>query len=106
MRYLILSDIHSNLEALEAVTRDAEGRYDEVLCLGDVIGYGADPNAVVEWTRANVKAIVRGNHDKAAVEPAEIEWFNPVARQGALWTRETLTEPSRGYASRSSQERG
>src|SRR5690606_30793976 len=65
MRYLILSDIHANLEALEAVIRDAEGRYERVVCLGDVVGYGADPNAVCEWVRENADVIIRGNHDKA-----------------------------------------
>jgi len=97
VRYLIVSDIHSNWEALQSVLKDAGGDYDEILCLGDIVGYGADPNAVVEWARANVKAIVRGNHDKAATEPADMAWFNPVARQGALWTMKALSEESRGY---------
>ena len=63
MRYLILSDIHGNREALEAVLAHAQG-YDQILCLGDLVGYGADPNFVVDWARANVAAIVRGNHDR------------------------------------------
>lgn len=97
MRYLILSDIHANREALETVLRDVDGAYDEILCLGDLIGYGADPNAVVDWARENVKSTVRGNHDKVALHPEDMEWFNPVARQGAVWTRETLTEESLAY---------
>jgi len=97
VRYLILSDIHSNWEALEAVLRDAKGKFDEILCLGDIVGYGADANAVVEWTRANVKKIIRGNHDRVAVEPKDMEWFNPVARQGAIWTRDALTEENLAY---------
>ena len=81
MRYLILSDIHANWEALEAVLRDAGGSFDQILCLGDVVGYGADPNAVTEWTRDYVKAIVRGNHDKVASGSEDISWFNPIAQR-------------------------
>ena len=55
MRYLIVSDIHANREALEAVLAAAAGEYDRVVCCGDLVGYGADPNAVVEWARANVR---------------------------------------------------
>ncbi len=69
MRYLVLSDIHSNLEALETCLADARSRgYDQTLVLGDIIGYGADPNAVVARIRSlNAVAIVRGNHDKIAL---------------------------------------
>lgn len=97
MRYLILSDIHSNWEALRAVLADATGRYDEVLCLGDLVGYGADPNPVVEWARNNVTAIVRGNHDKVAAGSEGLEWFNQVAQKGALWTRDELSEANLEY---------
>ena len=70
MPYLILSDVHSNLEALQAVLADAQGRYNKILCLGDLVGYGADPDAVVEWARKNVATIVRGNHPVAEIGPA------------------------------------
>ena len=60
MAVLILSDLHSNWEALQAVLADAAGRYERIFCLGDVVGYGADPNAVTEWARAHTAAIVRG----------------------------------------------
>lgn len=90
--YLILSDIHANLEALEAVLADAKGLYDTILCLGDVVGYGADPNAACEWMRANAAATVRGNHDRAACGLEDLRYFNPVARTSAIWTREELTE--------------
>jgi predicted phosphodiesterase len=66
--YLILSDLHANREALEAVLRDASGRYDRILCLGDVVGYGADPNHAVDWVRANAAAVIRGNHDRICVD--------------------------------------
>ena len=60
MRYLILSDLHANRQALDAIVQETAGRYDEALCLGDLVGYGADPNAVVEWVRANCRLVVRG----------------------------------------------
>ena len=65
MRYLILSDLHANWEALEAVARDAGSGYDRIICCGDLVGYGADPNRVVDWVRGNCHVVVRGNHDKA-----------------------------------------
>ena len=76
MRYLILTDIHANLEALDACIADATARgYDRALVLGDLVGYGADPNAVIDCIqRIDPLAIVRGNHDKVAcgLEQAEI----------------------------------
>ena len=92
MRYLILSDLHSNLQALEAVLADASTvGFDEVLVLGDLVGYGGDPIAVIDRTLAlKPKAIVRGNHDKvcAGLEPADA--FNDVARVAAEWTASVL----------------
>ena len=98
MRYLILSDLHANLQALEAVLRDAHERYDEAICCGDLIGYGADPNAVIEWVRANCSTVVRGNHDKACTGLDDLEWFNPVARAAAEWTNLMLTPENAEYA--------
>lgn len=97
MHYLILSDIHGNWEALEAVLRDSRGDYDEVLCCGDLVGYGADPNRVVEWTRTTAKLVVRGNHDKACAGLDDLEWFNPVARSAASWTEHNLTPDNLDY---------
>ncbi len=97
MRYLILSDIHGNLEALIAVLADAEGRYDAILNCGDLVGYGPDPNAVVDWCRANTPLLVRGNHDKACIGLQDLEWFNPVARQSAVWTSGILTDENREF---------
>jgi predicted phosphodiesterase len=97
VRYLIISDLHGNWEALEAVARDAEGRFDVALCCGDLVGYGADPNPVVEWTRANCTAVVRGNHDRACTGMEDLEWFNPVAREAALWTQGNLTPGNADY---------
>ena len=99
MRYLILSDIHSNLEALDAVLRAAGAhKYDKVLMLGDLVGYGADPNAVVERVRAlNPTAALRGNHDKVASGLDDADDFNPMARAAATWTRDALTDSAMEY---------
>jgi predicted phosphodiesterase len=87
VRYLILSDIHANWEALGAVLASADARYDRVVCCGDLVGYGADPDAVVQWVRANVSGVIRGNHDKACAGLEDLEWFNPIARLSAMWTQ-------------------
>ena len=102
MPFLIISDIHANLEALQAVLEDARGRYDRILCLGDLVGYGADPNAIVEWTRENVAVVIRGNHDRAsaAQDPSgfeTIETFNPAAQASTHWTRQALLPENRTY---------
>ena len=97
MRSLVLSDIHSNWQALEAVVAAAAGRYDRVLCCGDLVGYGADPNAVVDWVRANCAAVIRGNHDHAWMAQEDLGWFNPVARHAALWTSQALTPENSAY---------
>lgn len=91
MRYLILSDLHANQEALDAVLEHAAGRYDQSVCCGDIVGYGADPNSVVEWVRGNCAVTIRGNHDKACTGIEDLEWFNPVAKEAALWTQRRLT---------------
>jgi Predicted phosphoesterase len=97
MRYLVISDIHSNLEALEAVLRAAQ-KHDAVLVLGDLVGYGADPNGVVERVRALAPAaIVRGNHDKVAAGLDTAEDFNPMARSAAQWTRDSLSPSTLEY---------
>lgn len=97
MRFLILSDIHANWHALQAVLADAQGRYDQIVCCGDLVGYGVDPNLVVDWVRENVDHTVRGNHDKACSGMDSLEWFNPVARTSAMWTMETLTDTNRQF---------
>ena len=99
MRYLVLTDIHANLEALDACLADASERsYDETLVLGDLVGYGPDPNTVVERLRAlNPVAIVRGNHDKVACGVEQAEGFNAVARSAAKWTLDVLTPAYREW---------
>src|ERR1700704_5613500 len=99
MRYLVLTDIHANLEALEAVLADAAvHKYDRTLILGDLVGYGADPNAVVDRVRGlNPIAMVRGNHDKVACGLEEADGFNSVARNAVRWTFDTLTAENRAW---------
>jgi predicted phosphodiesterase len=91
VRYLFLSDIHSNLEALEKCLQLAEGKYDEIICLGDLVGYGPDPNAVIVRLREVARVIIRGNHDKACCGLSDAAEFNPLARLATDWTREHLT---------------
>ena len=67
MRYLILSDIHANITALDAALESAAGRWDRVICLGDVVGYGPDPNEAIDRVRSLEAITIRGNHDKAVV---------------------------------------
>jgi predicted phosphodiesterase len=93
MRYLILSDIHANREALEAVLeRVRRKRWDKAIVLGDVVGYGANPNQAIEGVRALKPLVaIRGNHDKVCSGVENGEMFNRVALQAALWTRRKLT---------------
>jgi diadenosine tetraphosphatase ApaH/serine/threonine PP2A family protein phosphatase len=90
LRILLLSDIHANFEALEA-SLAAAPPYDFVANLGDVVGYGASPNEVIERSRSLGKVFVRGNHDKAATGLLELDDFNPMAAAAAVWTRDHLT---------------
>jgi len=99
MRYLVLTDIHANLEALDACVADARTRsFDETLVLGDLVGYGGDPNAVVERIQAlKPIAIVRGNHDKVACGLEQADGFNAVAKNAARWTLDVLTPEYRDW---------
>jgi diadenosine tetraphosphatase ApaH/serine/threonine PP2A family protein phosphatase len=90
MRYLILSDIHANLTALDTCLEAVQDRWEKAVCLGDVVGYGPDPNDVIDRLRSLDALTIRGNHDKASSGVADAEDFNPVARAAALWTREQL----------------
>lgn len=96
MRIAVVSDVHSNLVALDAVLRIA-GSVDETWHLGDVVGYGPDPNGTVARLRALGVSGVQGNHDAAAVGGPEIEWFNRDARVAMEWTRTAIDEPTRGW---------
>jgi len=97
MRYLIISDIHANLTALETVLTVAKGKWDKAVCLGDLVGYGPDPNEVVDRVRSLEAETIRGNHDKAIAGIEDIDDFNPIARAAVLWTREQLRPENRDY---------
>lgn len=97
MRFLILSDIHANLTALEASLSEAEGKWDKAICLGDIVGYGPDPNEVIDRLRALHAVTIRGNHDKVGSGLTSADDFNPVARAAAMWTREQLRAENREY---------
>jgi predicted phosphodiesterase len=90
LRILLLSDIHANLEALEA-TMAAVPSFDAVVNLGDIVGYGASPNEVTAHSRDLGKIFVRGNHDKAVTGLLDLDDFNPMAASAAIWTRNALT---------------
>ncbi len=98
MRFLILTDIHSNLEALEAVLERVGNQFDQVICCGDLVGYGPNPNEVTQAVRKlHPTVLIRGNHEKAALGLTDLSRFNPLARSAALWTRAQLSEENRRY---------
>lgn len=99
MRYLVLTDIHANLEALDACLADARAHgFDRTLVLGDLVGYGGDPNGVVERIQSlDPLAIVRGNHDKVACGLEQAEGFNAVAKSAAKWTLDVLEPAHRDW---------
>ncbi len=98
MHTAILSDIHANLEALDAVCRVGdERRIDSWVCLGDIVGYGADPGLCIARTRALTDQVVLGNHDAAATNLLNLQYFNKYARAAALWTAARLSQDERDY---------
>ena len=93
MKYVIISDIHGNLEAFEAARKEIEKTSpDKILCLGDLVGYGASPNECVEAAREICDATVAGNHDFGAIGRTDIAYFNMYAREAILWTAKALKE--------------
>jgi predicted phosphodiesterase len=100
MRFLVLSDIHANLTALDAALAAAEGRWERILCLGDVVDYGPDPNEVTERVKGLAPFIIRGNHDKVVAGLADLDDFNPVAQTAARWTRDALKPENSDYVSK------
>jgi len=94
LRYLILSDIHANQIALETALEAAKGHWEKAVCLGDLVGYGPDPNEAIERVREICTRTIRGNHDKAVAGLADFEEFNPIARNAVFWTREQLRPPN------------
>ncbi len=99
MRIAVVSDIHANIEALEAVLGHAAaaGGIDGVWCTGDIVGYGADPRAVIARLRSVGAVCIAGNHDLAACGHIDTEQFNPIAAEAVHWTAAALDAPSRAY---------
>ena len=100
MRALVVSDLHSNADALRAVMqRVRRKKYDVVICLGDFVGYGAQPNQVLDVMRTmrGRKLYIRGNHDRVAAGIEDGIGFNNVAKHAALWTRDHLSAPNRDF---------
>jgi len=98
MRYAVISDIHGNLEALRSVLgRIAELGADRIVCLGDVVGYNANPNECVDIVRSEAMTCVLGNHDAAVSGISTPDTFNPHARQAMFWTRRVITEDNRRF---------
>ena len=98
MRVLLISELHANLQATEAVLADAGTGWDRVLVLGDLVGYGADPEAVIDAVRALPNAtVIRGNHDKVVAGIDDASDFNIVARHAAQWTAARLDAPRAAY---------
>ncbi|MEX2246768.1 MAG: metallophosphoesterase family protein [Dehalococcoidia bacterium] len=99
MRIAVVSDVHANLAALEAVLRHAEasGAVDGVWCLGDIVGYGPEPGEVIAELRRRALAAVAGNHDRAACGLMDIDDFNPSAASAVLWTAAQLAAEDRDF---------
>lgn len=98
MKYGILGDIHGNLEALEAVLERFEAAgVRKYVSVGDLVGYGASPCECIRRVRGLGAVVVAGNHDFAAVDKLNIDFFNAYARESALWTRSTLSEEDKQY---------
>jgi predicted phosphodiesterase len=90
MRVLVLSDLHANLTAMEAALATVEGRWDSCVCLGDVVGYGPDPDEVTSRLRGLKAITIRGNHDKAAAGLMDTSDFNPIAKAAIDWTHNQI----------------
>ena len=98
MKLVVFSDVHGNLEALEAVlATEAFRTADRIVCLGDVVGYGADPSACLAIAREKSERILLGNHESAIAHPEELAYFNGYARQAIEWTRDQLSQEERDF---------
>lgn len=101
MRFALFSDIHGNLEAFESVLKDIDTiGVDEYLCLGDIVGYGANPEDCVQMVKDSGALTVVGNHDHAAIGRLDISLFNQYARDAVVWTSNHLSESSAEYLSK------
>ncbi len=104
MKYVVISDLHSNLEALEGFQESLENlksttgfQFDKLVCLGDMAGYGANPNEIIEWVREHCDIVLAGNHDYAVVGKTDASYFNSYALKACRWTEGKLTNKNRKY---------
>ena len=98
MKYAVIADIHSNLEALEVVLNDAkEQKCTHYCCVGDVVGYGANPKECLEIVRSMGMPVVKGNHDEYCSSEEDLEGFNPHAAEAVSWTRKQLSKEDRQW---------
>ena len=98
MRYGLYSDIHSNLEALQAVfAKLEEEKVDQYLCLGDIVGYGASPKECIDLVKQKKSLIVAGNHDYAVAGKLNIDFFNSLAKEAVHWTRKQLSNDEKQF---------
>jgi len=99
MRYALFADIHSNLEAFQAVREEfKKEKIDEYICLGDIVGYAANPNDCIQLVKElNPVTIIAGNHDWASAGKADINYFNPIAKEAILWTQKELTKENKNF---------
>lgn len=104
MRYGIISDVHANLAALEIVLKELEGM-DMVIYLGDLVGYGPNPNECIERIRESCGIIIRGNHDLAAIGCKDLYWFNEYAREAIIWTSKVLSSEAKSYLGHLSEKK-
>lgn len=100
MKYALISDVHANLEALNAVLENIEDiKVDSIFCLGDAIGYGANPEECAQIIRKKCDICLMGNHEAAVVGNLDISYFTPYAKDAALWTRNNVSEDILKWAS-------
>lgn len=98
MKYIIFSDVHSNLEAVESFCQVIESiDHDKKVCLGDIVGYNADPNRVVEWIFNDVDLVLAGNHDYAVLKKTDISYLNSGAYQACVWTSDILKKKNKEF---------
>jgi diadenosine tetraphosphatase ApaH/serine/threonine PP2A family protein phosphatase len=98
MKIALVSDIHSNLQALLAALSDINDRgIDQIYCLGDIVGYGGSPNECVDLVRQRASAVVLGNHDQAAVKPSDADYFTKPGKIAVEWTNKILTDENRQF---------
>ena len=98
MKLAVISDIHGNLPSLEAVLKSIAGEgADRIVCLGDLVGYGASPNECVDVIRGMKIPCLLGNHDEAAIGRGDINYFNPFAREAIIWTTNQLSPHARSF---------